>query len=69
MSPNRRLPLQLRVALAFAVTTALALTALGVFLHLRVGATLESQIRDGVSSSSTPSSGCRRPSSSAPCKS
>ncbi len=50
MSPNRRLPLQLRVALAFAVTTALALTALGVFLHLRVGATLESQIRDGVSS-------------------
>lgn len=49
MSPIRWLPLRLRVALAFAVTTALALVALGVFLHLRVGATLESQLQDGVS--------------------
>lgn len=49
MSRVRRLPLRLRVALAFAVTTALALVALGVFLHLRVGATLESQLTDGVS--------------------
>lgn len=43
------LTLRLRVALAFTVTTALALAALGAFLHLRVGATLESRLRDGLS--------------------
>jgi signal transduction histidine kinase len=38
-----RLPLRLRVALVFACTTAVALTALGVFIYLRVQDTLREQ--------------------------
>ncbi|MBD8870318.1 ATP-binding protein [Nocardioides donggukensis] len=44
----RRVPLRARVALAFAATSALALLALGVFVHLRVAATLEAQTRDAL---------------------
>lgn len=40
-----RVPLRLRVALAFAATTALAIAALGVFLHVRVADTLDDQVR------------------------
>ncbi|MGH3368772.1 MAG: ATP-binding protein [Nocardioidaceae bacterium] len=39
------LPLRLRVAMAFAVTTALALSGLGVFVYYRVQATLVDQAR------------------------
>jgi len=47
MTPGR-LPLRVRVAAAFALATAVALTGLGVFLHLRVASTLEEQAVDGV---------------------
>ncbi len=47
MTPGR-LPLRLRVAAAFALATAVALTGLGVFLHLRVASTLEDQVAAGV---------------------
>lgn len=40
-----RLPLRLRVAMAFALTAALTLTALGAFVYYRVQATLEAQTR------------------------
>ncbi len=43
-----RIPLRLRVALAFAVTTAVALAGLSAFVYLRVEATLESQLRDAL---------------------
>jgi heavy metal sensor kinase len=43
-----RLPLRLRVALAFAVSTAIALVALGAFVYLRVEATLDKQLRDAL---------------------
>lgn len=43
-----RLPLRLRVALAFAVSTAVALVALGGFVYLRVDATLEKQLRESL---------------------
>jgi heavy metal sensor kinase len=43
-----RLPLRLRVALAFAVSTAVALVALGAFVYLRVEATLDKQLRDAL---------------------
>lgn len=43
-----RVPLRLRVALAFAATTALALLALGVFLHVQVAGILEEQVRTGL---------------------
>lgn len=47
MTPGR-LPLRVRVAAAFALATAVALTGFGVFLHLRVASTLEEQAVDGV---------------------
>jgi signal transduction histidine kinase len=43
-----RLPLRVRVAAAFALATALALGGLGVFVHVRVAATLEDQAEAGV---------------------
>jgi heavy metal sensor kinase len=43
-----RLPLRLRVALAFAVSTAVALVALGAFVYFRVDATLEKQLRESL---------------------
>ena len=43
-----RLPLRVRVAAAFALATAVALGGLGVFLHVRVAATLEDQLVAGV---------------------
>ena len=43
-----RLPLRLRVALAFAVSTAVALVALGGFVYFRVEATLDKQLRDAL---------------------
>lgn len=45
-----RLPLRLRVTLAFAVTTALALGVLAIFVNLRVTSSLEEQLRDSVHS-------------------
>jgi heavy metal sensor kinase len=42
------LPLRLRVALAFAVSTAVALVALGAFVYFRVEATLDTQLRDAL---------------------
>jgi HAMP domain-containing protein len=39
-----RMPLRLRVALAFALTTAVALVGLGVFVQLRVADTLEERL-------------------------
>lgn len=42
------IPLRLRVALAYAVASALALTALGAFVYLRVESSLEAQARDGL---------------------
>jgi len=41
-----RIPLRIRVALAFAVTTAAALAGLSAFVYVRVDATLQSQLRD-----------------------
>lgn len=43
MNPWARVPLRLRVALAFAATTALALGTLGVYLEVRVSGLLEEQ--------------------------
>lgn len=43
-----RLPLRLRVALAFALSTAVALVALGGFVYLRVAATLEDQLSESL---------------------
>lgn len=43
-----RLPLRLRVALAFAMTTAVALVGLGVFVQLRVADTLDDRLADTV---------------------
>jgi heavy metal sensor kinase len=43
-----RLPLRLRVALAFAVSTAVALVALGAFVYFRVEATLDKQLREAL---------------------
>jgi signal transduction histidine kinase len=43
-----RLPLRLRVALAFALSTAVALVALGGFVYFRVDATLEKQLRESL---------------------
>lgn len=45
MTLRARVPLRLRVAAAFALTTALALVALGVFLHVRVASSLDEQTR------------------------
>lgn len=44
-----RWPLRTRVALAFLAATGVALTALGVFVQIRVGAALEDRLRDTVS--------------------
>lgn len=41
-----RVPLRLRVALAFALTTVVALSGFGVFVQLRVTATLEERLED-----------------------
>ena len=43
-----RWPLRTRVALAFLAATGIALTALGVFVQVRVGAALEDRLRDTV---------------------
>ncbi len=43
-----RWSLRTRVALAFLATTGVALTALGVFVHVRVAATLDGRLRDAV---------------------
>ena len=48
MTRRGRLPLRVRVAVAFTLATALALGGLGVFLHVRVASTLEAQAADGV---------------------
>jgi heavy metal sensor kinase len=45
---SSRLPLRLRVALAFAVSTAVALVALGAFVYFRVDASLDAQLRDAL---------------------
>jgi two-component system OmpR family sensor kinase len=44
----KRLPIRLRLALAFAVATALVLTAIGALLTLRLGSTLEEVVDDGL---------------------
>lgn len=44
-----RWPLRTRVALAFLAATAIALTVLGVFVHVRVSDALEDRLRDTVS--------------------
>lgn len=43
-----RWPLRTRVALAFLVATGVALSVLGVLVHVRVGAALEDRLRDAV---------------------
>jgi hypothetical protein len=50
MSPwhPARWPLRTRVALAFLAATGIALTALGVFVQVRVGGVLEDRLRDTV---------------------
>jgi two-component system, OmpR family, sensor kinase len=44
----KRLPIRLRLALAFALATALVLTAIGALLTLRLGSTLEEVVDDGL---------------------
>jgi two-component system, OmpR family, sensor kinase len=48
-----RLPIRSRLTLAFAVAMALVLAALGAFLHLRLGSSLDERIADDLESRST----------------
>ena len=43
----RRIPIRLRVTLAFAALMAVVLTALGLFVHSRLEAQLNESIRNG----------------------